>query len=438
MSSQDAERPEGQSDLPPAGAPPSSEAAAAADPAPGTEPAQSATGTESATAGFDTPPPPPPPNSPPPPPPNPSPRPASWSVPPPPVRRLVRDPDGTVGGVASGLAQHYGIDVSVVRLAFVLFTLISGVGLLLYIVAWVIIPRGDVWPPVGARQANSQLSSRELAIGAVLVGLAMIVFVSGGSVGEVLVPLLLVGGGIWLLNQSQSETTVAAPVAPAGLWNPPGGPQPQDTVVGGPSAAARTVPDPVGQVWAPPTVSPGSAQESGPGVGGTTSPLSGSQPAPRKRRRRPLRAFFIGLLLLIGGFFAVLIIALSALLIFGDIDIDTDASEIYTPSTVAEIPTAVQLNAGEVELDFSNLEPADFEDLDGPVNLDVELDAGEVRIVIPEGLDIELDAAANLGDVEVFGENEDGFGPRISVVDADPDLRLDVNVGFGAVVVERP
>lgn len=373
----------------------------------------------------------------------PPPRPPSWSVPPSaPVRRLVRDPGASLGGVASGLSQHYGIDVSVIRLAFVLFTLISGVGLLLYLLAWLIIPKGDVWPPAGAKSVSTPLSSRELAIGAILVGLAMIVFVSGGSVGEVLVPLLLVGGGVWLLNQSQSPTRNAAATTAAGPWPPPTGGQPQDTVVGAAFAADPMTQNAAGQAGVgAPGVPLGDPYDPTYGAGYGTPPGAAygtGAPAQPPRRRRPLRAIFIGILALIGGFIAILIVGIIALLVFGDVNFEADAVEQYTPQTVSEIPEAVQLDAGEIVLDFSALDAADFDDLDTPINLDVELDAGEVRIVIPEDLAIDLDAAANLGDVDVFDRNEDGISPRITVTDDDPDLRLDVNVGLGAVVIERP
>ncbi len=347
------------------------------------------------------------------------------------MRRLVRDPGASLGGVASGLSQHYGIDVSVIRLAFVLFTLISGVGLLLYLLAWLIIPKGDVWPPVGAKSIGTSLSSRELAIGAIMVGLAMIVFVSGGSVGEVLVPLLLIGGGVWLLNQGQTSVDAATAAPAAGPWPPPAGGQPQDTVVG-----AAYVADPAAQTAGgqPGTIPPGnpygSTYESS-----YTTPGSG---VPGQRRRRPLRAVFFGLLALIGGFVAILIVGIIALFVFGDVNFEADVVESYTPQTVDDIPDAVQLDAGEVVLDFSALEPSDFDELETPINLDVELGAGEVRIVIPEDLAIDLDAAANLGDVDVFDKNEDGISPRVTVADDDPDLRIDVNVGLGAVVIERP
>lgn len=56
-------------------------------------------------------------------------------------KRLVRTRDGRmVAGVASGLAVYFGVDVNLVRLAFGVFTVFYGLGVLLYLVAWAILP----------------------------------------------------------------------------------------------------------------------------------------------------------------------------------------------------------------------------------------------------------------------------------------------------------
>jgi phage shock protein PspC (stress-responsive transcriptional regulator) len=45
-----------------------------------------------------------------------------------------------IGGVAGGVAAYLGIDIVAVRVLFILFTLIGGLGLFLYIVLWLILP----------------------------------------------------------------------------------------------------------------------------------------------------------------------------------------------------------------------------------------------------------------------------------------------------------
>ena len=58
------------------------------------------------------------------------------------TKRLFRDTNNAVvAGVASGLAQYFGIDVMIIRVLFVVATLFTfGWGILLYIVFWLLVP----------------------------------------------------------------------------------------------------------------------------------------------------------------------------------------------------------------------------------------------------------------------------------------------------------
>ncbi len=51
--------------------------------------------------------------------------------------------DKKVCGVCGGVAQYFGIDSTIVRLAFVLFVLFAGCGLLAYIIAAIVMPVED-------------------------------------------------------------------------------------------------------------------------------------------------------------------------------------------------------------------------------------------------------------------------------------------------------
>ncbi len=48
--------------------------------------------------------------------------------------------DRMIAGVCGGLASRFGVKSTWFRLAFVLFTLLGGAGLLLYLFLWIIIP----------------------------------------------------------------------------------------------------------------------------------------------------------------------------------------------------------------------------------------------------------------------------------------------------------
>jgi phage shock protein C len=57
------------------------------------------------------------------------------------TKRLYRPHEGrVVAGVCVGLAAYFGIDPTLVRLAFALLTIFGAVGVLLYLCAWIVIP----------------------------------------------------------------------------------------------------------------------------------------------------------------------------------------------------------------------------------------------------------------------------------------------------------
>src|SRR3954464_1881654 len=58
-----------------------------------------------------------------------------------PTRRLYRRPDrGLAGGVATGIAEHLGLPVHVVRIAFVILATAGGMGIALYGAYLIVVP----------------------------------------------------------------------------------------------------------------------------------------------------------------------------------------------------------------------------------------------------------------------------------------------------------
>ncbi len=58
-------------------------------------------------------------------------------------RTLYRDNDDKmIAGVCSGLGRYFDIHTSLVRVAFVVFTLLGGAGVLAYAVLWFAVDRG--------------------------------------------------------------------------------------------------------------------------------------------------------------------------------------------------------------------------------------------------------------------------------------------------------
>ncbi len=60
-------------------------------------------------------------------------------------KRLYRSQTNSmVAGVCGGLGEYLGIDPTFVRLFFVLLVLSNGIGILIYFLLWIIVPREDI------------------------------------------------------------------------------------------------------------------------------------------------------------------------------------------------------------------------------------------------------------------------------------------------------
>jgi|ERR671924_574020 phage shock protein PspC (stress-responsive transcriptional regulator) len=83
-----------------------------------------------------------------------------------PTRQLTRSStDRRIAGVAGGMAAYFGVDPTLVRVAWVIAG-VMGWGLLAYLILWVVIPEGPTVPPAvhiaEERYARGEISSEEL------------------------------------------------------------------------------------------------------------------------------------------------------------------------------------------------------------------------------------------------------------------------------------
>jgi phage shock protein C len=73
-------------------------------------------------------------------------------------KRLVRPRvDRKIAGVCAGCAEYFDLDVTVVRLVWLCVALMTGVGLLAYPIAWIVMPEEPLRhpAPAGAPQASN-------------------------------------------------------------------------------------------------------------------------------------------------------------------------------------------------------------------------------------------------------------------------------------------
>ena len=115
---------------------------------------------------------------------------------------LARDrDDGLVAGVCAGVARWIGVDPLVVRVATVILALANGVGVVAYVVAWVLLPGelpGDATDaePEAARERAGELA---LGVGCITFGMLLLVRWSAPFFPDTLVwPAAIAGLGIGL------------------------------------------------------------------------------------------------------------------------------------------------------------------------------------------------------------------------------------------------
>lgn len=106
--------------------------------------------------------------------------PAQSSTPPAAPHRLTRlQAGGVVAGVAIGLARHFGLDVRLVRVAFVVANLAFGLGIGAYALLWALTPADD-----GA----AHRPSRRVPVQLLLVGAALLALGGLGLTGQNVLP----------------------------------------------------------------------------------------------------------------------------------------------------------------------------------------------------------------------------------------------------------
>jgi phage shock protein PspC (stress-responsive transcriptional regulator) len=401
-----------------------------------------------------------------------------------------------LGGVATGLAAYLGIDVVVVRIAFVVLAFVPfpGFGLLVYGAMLLLVPAAEDGETVLGRTSERGTG---FYVGLALVGLATFwlfgavaasfgVFGGGGRGG--LLSLLLIGLGIALWVDADRRRA-SRPASDGTSWSPPTGPSwspaasapperpaADPTSPAGPETVDRLA-DPAGP---PATPGPGEAPPAWVPPAGPAPVPAWQAPPPPGRPRSPLGRITVGLALLAGGIAwlvdvttvwrvplsATLAIVLGVLglgLLVGsvagrarwlallvafllpvtfasaaveELGIDVNdgvGSRSVALTTTAELTEPYRIGAGELEIDLTGVrEPRDEQ-------LIASVGAGEVVVLVPEGAGIVGSFRVEVGEIDVLGPISTGLSlDRDVEVPAEPGMptyRMDVRVGAGSVQV---
>ncbi|MBC2933699.1 PspC domain-containing protein [Nocardioides sp. zg-1228] len=391
---------------------------------------------------------------------NPSAEQPAQATPPPSGPRLTRDEmkdlgrlrrsvtDRYVAGVAGGIARHLDIDPIIVRVALAVGAFFGGAGLIVYVAAWLLVPEeGTADEPLGLDERN-----RTIALGAAGV-LALVAALSDWA-GAFWFPwpLAIVAAlVVWFLHRKQ-----------------PGSPPPRaGTTYAGPMEPTAYAPPPE-PAWAPPTDP------------AWTSYARTPRPEPRTPRRRgPILFWFTlalialaegvlgvvdvagvtvadsaypalalgitAVMLVLGSFWGraggLILLGLVAAITTAVTTVNStigDENRYVAPTTAAGVEDTYDFGGGRFTLDLSGVS-----DVDGLDGRDVAIDAvgGQVDVIVPEGMDVDVRAEVVGGSAVVFGQRSGGFAISqegfVDGGDGVPDMSITIDLVGGEVVVRE-
>lgn len=145
-------------------------------------------------------------------------------------------------------------------------------------------------------------------------------------------------------------------------------------------------------------------------------------------------AWLRGLAVAVASVAVLLLVLVAAFLATFDVHLRDGVGErTLAPARVGDLRGEYELGIGELVFDLRGVEfPL------GETRLDVRVDAGRIRVLLPEGIALRAGAGARLGEIRLLGERVEGWevdeqvdetGLRVLVVDAE--------VGIGEILIER-
>jgi len=387
--------------------------------------------------------------------------------------------DARVAGVCGGIAERYRIDPLLVRLAAVIIALSSGVGLVLYGAAWLLLPRG-VGQPALMRAFPRVARVRSRTWSVVVSGAALVVLVLVGmAFNASLLPTIVVLG-ILYASQLRPGTKGSPAVGPgsvpqrpqqyqtmpgpmAGEWPllapPPGqlivttpaGPWRPTNRYGQPLSAQEcatyyAVPDPIGLYQRPQPLAPQRRSR-------VIALVAGLAIAAIFAMMSLLGAFVlmppvtylavglvgVGVTLIVGAFTGrpsgFIAIALALVLVAGAVSSTAQGSgsqQYDSYSSTRDLPDQISVT-GNYVLDLSQLP------IDETKSVSVHVDNGNAQVILPASGNYTVSWDDSYGNVTMpDGSGGQGSGGYNRILDpTKPALAIAITVTRGNLVVNQ-
>lgn len=338
-----------------------------------------------------------------------------------PLKELHRSRDDRLlAGVAGGLGRYFDIAPAFFRAGFAVLTLVGGAGILLYVAAALVIPNEGEKESIATEALRRHRDRPWLLVGVALVGIAFVSLVAQADFwpnsGLAWALLLLGGLAIMIAQRRRDDGSVPADTAsPAARPRQPSLFVPALGVLLA-AAGALALVDAAGVDvrW-----------DLALAAGAVATGVAVAAGAYFRRRT--------GGLLVVGLLLATLSVAVSAI----DVELEGPVGErLYQPVASGDVDRTYEMSIGELTLDLTNTALNE-----GETEIDANVGVGELSVLVPDDVAVDVDASASAGEVRVFDRRDSGFDVRINEVNVPPGatktIRIDAHVGFGDLRIVR-
>ena len=134
------------------------------------------------------------------------------------MKRIIRSrKDRIISGVCGGFAEYFGLDSSLIRLAWIFFTLFGGSGILAYLLAMIVIPDELSVPYYERNNVTPEKNDKTILWGALLIFVGLILFFMHNDLLNMIwrrfwdssinlfLAIAILGFGVYLLYTKRSE-----------------------------------------------------------------------------------------------------------------------------------------------------------------------------------------------------------------------------------------